>query len=80
MKHEVFVLGGQRIDQRARRDGREARGNEEKGGERTRKGHSVQQWHIFLHSVSHHDLLTMHSIFKLEKNQILMLELQLVIP
>ena len=29
MKHEVFVLGGQRIDQRARRDGRESRGNEE---------------------------------------------------
>ena len=27
MKHEVFILGGQRI---ARRDGREARGNEER--------------------------------------------------
>ena len=39
MKHEVFVLGGQRIDQKARRDGREARGNEEKGRrERMRKG------------------------------------------
>ena len=33
MKHEVFVLGQQR---RARRGGREARGNEEK--ERMRKG------------------------------------------
>ena len=30
MKHEVFVLGGQRIDQKSRRDGREARGNEER--------------------------------------------------
>ena len=29
MKHEVFILG-QTIDQRARRDGREARGNEER--------------------------------------------------
>ena len=28
MKHEVFILG-QTIDQKARRDGREARGNEE---------------------------------------------------
>ena len=36
MKHEVFVLGGQRIDQK-RRDGREARGNEERE-ERMRKG------------------------------------------
>ena len=24
--------------------------------------HSVHQWHIFLHSVSHHDILIMHSI------------------
>ena len=30
MKHEVFILG-QTIDQKARRDGREARGNEERG-------------------------------------------------
>ena len=30
MKHEVFILGGQRIDQKSRRDGREARGNEER--------------------------------------------------
>ena len=29
MKHEVFILG-QTIDQKARRDGREARGNEER--------------------------------------------------
>ena len=29
MKHEVFFLG-QTIDQKARRDGREARGSEEK--------------------------------------------------
>ena len=39
MKHEVFILGGQRIDQkRARRDGREARGNEEMEKERIEKG------------------------------------------
>ena len=30
MKLEVFILGGQRIDQRERRDGGEARGNEER--------------------------------------------------
>ena len=24
--------------------------------------HSVHQWHIFLHSVSYHDILIMHSI------------------
>ena len=29
IKHEVFILG-QTIDQKARRDGREARGNEER--------------------------------------------------
>ena len=29
MKHEVFILG-QTIDQKARTDGREARGNEER--------------------------------------------------
>ena len=29
MRHEVFILG-QTIDQKARRDGREARGNEKK--------------------------------------------------
>ena len=37
MKHEVFILG-QTIDQKARRDGREARGNEEKRRERIEKG------------------------------------------
>ena len=30
MKHEVFILGGEIIDQKSRRDGREARGNEER--------------------------------------------------
>ena len=35
MKHEVFILG-QTIDQKARRDGREVRGNEER--ERIEKG------------------------------------------
>ena len=35
MKHDVFILG-QIIDQKARRDGREARGNEER--ERIEKG------------------------------------------
>ena len=36
MKHEVFILGGQRIDQKSKKDGREARGNEER--ERIEKG------------------------------------------
>ena len=35
MKHEVFILGGQRIDQKSK-NGREARGNEER--ERSEKG------------------------------------------
>ena len=35
MKHEVFILG-QTIDEKARRDGSEARGNEER--ERIEKG------------------------------------------
>ena len=30
MKHEVFILGGREFIRRARRDGREARGNEER--------------------------------------------------
>ena len=30
MKHEVFILGQTIIDQKARRDGREARENEER--------------------------------------------------
>ena len=38
MKHEVFVLGGQRIDRRARRDGREARVNEEREKREDEKG------------------------------------------
>ena len=38
MKHEVFILG-QTIDQKVRRDGREARGNEERERrERIEKG------------------------------------------
>ena len=42
MKHAVFILG-QTIDQEARRDGREARGNEEREKredcEREQRGH-----------------------------------------
>ena len=37
MKHEVFILG-QTIDQKARRDGTETRGNEERERERIEKG------------------------------------------
>ena len=37
MKHEMFILG-QTIDQKARREGREARGNEERRRERIEKG------------------------------------------
>ena len=38
MKHEVFVLGGQRIDQKSKRDRREARGNEEREKREDEKG------------------------------------------
>ena len=34
MKHKEFILGGQRIDQKSKKDGREARGNEERGIEK----------------------------------------------
>ena len=34
MKLEIFVLGGQRIDQKRKKGGGEVRGNEEKGEER----------------------------------------------
>ena len=37
MKHEVVILG-QTFDQKTRRDGREARGNEERERERIEKG------------------------------------------
>ena len=37
MKHEVFILG-QTIDQKARRDGTDARGNEEREKRGLRKG------------------------------------------
>ena len=36
MKLVVFILGGQRIDQKRRRDGREARGKGEEKGSRER--------------------------------------------
>ena len=38
MKHEVFVLGGRELIRRARRDGREARGNEEREKREDDKG------------------------------------------
>ena len=38
MKHEVFVLGGQIIDQKRRKDEREARGNEEREKREDEKG------------------------------------------
>ena len=38
MKHEVFVLGGQRIDQKSKKGGREARGNEEREKREDEKG------------------------------------------
>ena len=37
MKHEVFILGGQRIDQKSKKGG-EARGNEEREERGLRKG------------------------------------------
>ena len=38
MKHEVFILGGQRIDRKSKKGGREARGNEEREKRGLRKG------------------------------------------
>ena len=39
MKHEVFILGGHReLTRRAKRDGREARGNEEREKREDEKG------------------------------------------
>ena len=58
MKHEVFVLGGQRI-RRARRDGREARGNEEREKREDEKGS-----HCFFKS-SGYDKLELKVFFKL---------------
>ena len=52
MKHEVFVLGGQR---RARRDGREARGNEEREKREDEKGS-----HCFLKSSGYDKLELKH--------------------
>ena len=37
MKHEVFILGGQRIDQKSKKGG-DARGNEEREKRRIEKG------------------------------------------
>ena len=55
MKNEVLVLGGQRIDQRARRDGREARGNEEREKREDEKGS-----HCFLKSSGYDKLELKH--------------------
>ena len=38
MKHEVFVLGGQTIDQKSKKGWKEARGNEEVRRDRMTKG------------------------------------------
>ena len=54
MKHEVFVLGGQRIDQKSR-DGREARGNEEREKREDEKGS-----HCFFKSSGYDKLELMH--------------------
>ena len=48
MKHEVFVLGGRELIRRARRDGREARGNEEREKREDEKGN-----HCFFKSSVH---------------------------
>ena len=58
MKHEVFVLGGQRIDQKARRDGREARGNEEREKREDEKGS-----HCFFKSSRYEKLELKHKKF-----------------
>ena len=52
MKHEVFVLGGLR---RARRDGRDARGNEEREKKEDEKGS-----HCFLKSSGYDKLELKH--------------------
>ena len=38
MKHEVFVLGGQRIDQKSKKGWKRARGNEEREKKEDEKG------------------------------------------
>ena len=38
MKHEVFVLGGQRIDQKSKKGWKRARGNEEREKREDEKG------------------------------------------
>ena len=58
MKHEVFVLGGQRIDQKRRRDGREARGNEEREKREDEKGS-----HCFFKSSRYDKLELKHQNF-----------------
>ena len=55
MKHEVFVLGGQRIDQKSKRDGREARGNEEREKREDEKGS-----HCFFKSSGYYKLELKH--------------------
>ena len=51
MKHEVFVFGGQRIDQKSK----EARGNEERENRRDEKGS-----HCFLKSSGYDKLELKH--------------------
>ena len=56
MKHEVFILGGQRIDQKSKKGGREARGNEEGRRERIEKGS-----HCFFKSLGYDKLELKHT-------------------
>ena len=58
MKHEVFVLGGQRIDQKRRRDEREARRNEEREKREDEKGS-----HCFFKSSKYDKLELKHQNF-----------------
>ena len=42
--------------------------------------HSVHQWHIFLHTVSHHDIFFNNAFYKLEKTKFLCLSSNLSYP
>ena len=54
MKHEVFVLGGQRIDQKSKK-GREARGNEER-----KKREDEKMSHCFFKSSGYYKMELKH--------------------
>ena len=55
MKHEMFVLGGQRIDQKSKKGWKKARGNEEREKREDEKGS-----HCFFNSSGYDKLELKH--------------------